>query len=322
MYSAFASYTLACPAGMTGASVTEGASAESIVSQRDADVKALTLAEALAYEFLVCANPVVPPAATFLSDPVTASAYSQPGYVVQTFTVSYSAGAVYSLLSKVEANAQAQLQAQADADHLRDTRQKLIFYNTAQSYTFSCEQLLAGGTQYVPLTYTATVAAGAYSSNTSQAGADYLAHLQAKALVESYLITNCIPIYYSERVSYTATCSGGLVGDPVTVTYAAGAYTSNVSLVVANAAALAAATAAATALIVCTAGYYNASQVASATCLAAYGPGWDGSTASAAVSAGVFHDTTLSLANSKALSTAVNDAVDNLRCTWTGGLLP
>lgn len=58
--------------------------------------------------------------------------------------------------------------------------------------------------------------------------------------------------YYNTEQSYTAECDPGQLGDPVTVTIAAGQYSSTESQAAADAAALAAATAQATGSLVCT----------------------------------------------------------------------
>lgn len=321
MYTSYKTFTISCAEGSTGPSVTEGAAATSVISQRDADVKALGLATRLAYEFLVCNLPPDPAVLIYCSAPVSAHADATAGHVPQTFTVNFDACAVYSLVSQAEADAAALLAAQLEANHERDTQQKLIFYNTDQSFTDSCNNAL--GPDFAPGNISHTVVAGTFTSNTSQSEADFTAFVSAKSIVHSLLSSTCLPLYKSVATSYTATCTGsGMVGSAVTVAYSAGAYISSVSQADANALALAAATAAANSALVCITGFYNTVQSGTASCLAEFGPNWIGSDTHATIPAGAYFDTTLVGANALASAAAVAAAAASLICTWGGGIEP
>lgn len=320
MYSSYKTFTIQCASGTSGPDVTQGASADSAISQVDADQKALGLATRLAYEFLVCQFPPDPDVVVYCSIPVTKTASAESGYQPQTFTVSYDACAIYSLTSQADADAAAALAAQFEVNHDRDIGQKLIFYSTEQSYTSSCVAVV--GPNHDPLTVTITKTAAAYTSNTSQAAADYIAYNAAKALCVATLITTCVPFWYSAQVSYTASCVSPLVGTPVKVSYAVGHVKSYVSQADADAVALAQATAAAAALLTCISGFYNTSQSFTATCLGEYGINWLGSNVTVTIPAGTYNDTTLAAANATALAQATLQASAALICVWGGGIMP
>jgi Family of unknown function (DUF5977) len=317
MYFAYATATIKCAEGTNGPSLTRGASATSVISQRDADTKAKEFAAQLAYQCLLCEFPPEPGRLIFCSAPVTASAVADPGYVPQTFTVSLPSCAVFSYNSQAEADAAAQVAAQVEADHERDTGQKLIFYNTEQTYSNTCNAIL--GPDYGPATVTYTVPAGAVTSNTSQAQADFAAAEIAKNTVLSLLASSCLPLFRNSAQSFTATCTLPLVGAPVTVIISAGAYTSTVSQADADAQALAAATASANAQIVCAAGFYNVAASGHAACFSSIGPGWCGPDTFSTVPAGVYFNTTQALADAAAQNQADQLARNALLCTWCGG---
>lgn len=320
MYTAYATFTINCAEGESGPSVTRGASAESVISQRDADLKALGLAQRLAYEFLVCEFPPDPEVPVYCSAPVSKSAASDPGYVPDTWTVDAAACAIYSLVSQADADAAAAVAVQLAANHQRDINQKLIFYNTPQTFSNTCNAYLGPDRQ--PGTVTITLAAGAVSSPTSQADADLLAFNEAKAEVIALLISTCIPIYRNAAVSYTATCTLPLVGTPVTVSILPATYISNVSQADADAMALAAATTAANSQITCFSGYYNVEQSVTLSCIGVYGANWYGADSTWTVPAGTFSAVSQLDADNAALASANEQAQERLACTWGGGYMP
>lgn len=322
MYTSYKTYTIKCAAGTTGTDVTQGASADSVISQRDADVKALGLAQRLAYEFLVCQFPPDPDVVIYCSLPVSKSAAAQAGYQPQTFTVNFGACAVYSTTSQADADAAAALAAQLEAEHERDVGQKRIYYSVATTFTNSCTAIM--GPLFDPATITFGVNAGDFQSFTSQAHADYLAYNYCVSVVfsQAHNPATCTPFWLSAAVSYTATCVGPLVGTAVKVTYPYGQIKSYISQADADALALAGATAAATALIVCIVGFYNTAQSYTAKCVDFFGDNWIGTDVTVTVPAGAYVDTTLAAANATALAAATIQAASALICRWGGGLEP
>lgn len=320
MYTAYKTYTIKCAAGSSGPDVTQGASAESVITQRDADVKAYGLAQRLAYEFLVCTLDPTPATPIFCSDPVTKTASAQAGYEPHVFSVTLGPCAIYSTVSKADANAAAAIAAQVEANHERDIGQKRIYYNTDQTFSNSCTAVM--GPMFDPAVITATVTAGTWSSYTSQADADFLAYQSVKSIVFSLAHQQCVPFWFSTRQSTTATCTLPLVGQAVTVTNPAGFYKSYISQADANAQSLAAAHTAAAALISCFAGFYNTPQSYTANCVDIFGSNWVGTSVTITIPAGAYSDTTLAAANAQALAAATIAAVSALYCTWGGGLEP
>src|SRR6478736_7843667 len=102
MYSSTRSFTLSCPADESGPSYTARATETSIITQTDADNKALGMAKALAYEFIACAFSD-PSLTIYYSAVAIASANSLPGYQARTFTVTLPAGSIYSTQSQAAA---------------------------------------------------------------------------------------------------------------------------------------------------------------------------------------------------------------------------
>lgn len=317
MYTAYKDFTLSCPFGETGATYTASATASSIITQADADKKALGMAKALAVEYIECSFPPGETPVVFYSVSVTASAAAQAGYQPRIFTVSLEPATVYSTVSQAAADAGALLSAQKQAEQARDAGQIPVFLNLAQTWSGTC----GGG--YLPYSVEITVAAGTHSSTISQSDASQAALASAKAQVAALLSTNCLILYYSTVQSYTATCSGGLVGTPITVVKPEKFATSTVSQADANATALAGATAAANALLSCAAGYYNTEQSASVSCVGVFGPNWVGSNQSATVPAGNYFSTVSQAdANAIALTAATDEATSKLSCSWGGGIEP
>lgn len=315
-YDSFKSYTIKCPVGETGPSVTQSASASSIISQWDADNKAYGLAQRLAFEFLMCTFPPTPEKPVFCSAPVTKTASSEAGYVPQTFSVTFSRCDFYSNISQEAADAGAALAAQIDVNHYRDTHQKPIFYNHEQSFSSSCAEI--AGPNHDASVYTTTIAAGARSSETSQAAADYLAYNEAKANTIAVLASTCVAFYFSAALSYTAECTMPLVGAKVTVTYAAGEYKSYVSQADADATALAMATTVANSSLVCASGFYNVSQTIIVYCEDVYGHGWYGTDSLVTVPAGAYSGASQIIADTDAINAGTAQATAALVCHWGG----
>lgn len=314
MYSSYQTFTAECSTGTSGDTVTRGSSAESVVSQRDADQKALSLARKLAFDALACSRPSSPETTIYYSAEVTREAYNDAGYVNETFSVTLPAGSVYSTVSQQDADEAAARAAEYRAELKRDAEQRRIYYNTELSKSAEC------GLGYVPYTASVTINAGEVSSESSQAEADALALQAANDLLGTLLSANCDPIYYSARTSYTATCTTpGDVGNDVTVSYPVGQFTSLVSQADADSIALAAATAAAEVLLVCVSGYWNEEQSYTATCEGEYGAAWGGSDSTVVVAAGSYFGDTQHHANETALAVATAQAIEGLRCSYLGG---
>ena len=317
MYTSVKTYTVSCAEGTSGTEVSRTAVATSLISQRDADVKATGMAKMLAFEFLSCAFPDDPAVTVYYSLATSASSSAQTGYATEEFTVELAAGAVYSTVSQAAADVAAGLAAQAQANDKRDAEQRPIYYNDEQSRSQSC------GSGYLAYTATATVPAGAMWSLSSKAQANADALAQVMSVLAGDLTANCVPFYLSEVQSYTATCTvPGEVGEDVTVTNAAGHVVSLVSVADANATSLADATASAEGLIVCTAGFYNAEQSYTATCLAEYGFNWSGDDVTVTIPAGEYFAALQATADSDALAAATAQAIAALVCYWGGGEFP
>jgi len=314
MYTSTQTFTLTCTAGETGASYTARATAESIITQWDADNKALGMAKALAVEFIECSFAGTD-VTLYYSVSKTALAYNDVGYQTDTFAVTLPAGSVYSTVSQADADAAAQAAAQYLANEKRDLEQIPIFANTEQSWSGSCPGGLGGG-----YWVTITIPAHTISSNESASDASQDALAEAQAQVAALIAVHCVPTYLSTVQSYTATCTPPLVGTPITVTNAAGTHSSTVSQAAANAASLAAATTAANALLVCGSGYSNTDQSYTAVCQVIYGPNWIGSNSTVVVPAGTFFSLVSQAdANAQALASATSQAIAGLSCSWGGG---
>jgi len=316
MYTSTQDFTLACAAGSSGATVVRSATATSLISQRDAYLKAYGLARALAVEFLECTlDPVTPPT-IYYNVEKTYTANSEAGYVTDSWTATITAGSVYSLVSQSEADTAAQTAATVQATQQRDANQRRLYYNVAKSMHGACTA------EYAPYETTVSISSAVFSSDSSQAAADSKAQSACVSSLSAALTSNCILIYSSTPQTYTAVCGGGTVGDTVTVNYPAAHVVETSSQSVVDSKSLSQATSAATGLLSCVSGSYNVSQVASANCVTEFGSGWTGATQSAVVSAGTFFGSSLSEANSKALSAAFVSAVEMLSCEWGGGGIP
>lgn len=116
------------------------------------------------------------------------------------------------------------------------------YYNTAQTHTLPCDDGRAGSDA------TATIPAGTYGSNVSQAAANALALTAAISRAEILLPTICF--YVNTEQTYTATCPAGLLGSNEVI-IDAGTYQDPQSQAAVDAIALQAATDQAIAGLVC-----------------------------------------------------------------------
>lgn len=315
MYSSTQSFTLQCVSGETGDNYTASATATSVITQDDANAKALGMARTLAYELIQCTFvPGVSPT-IYYSAEATASANNDVGYQTDTFSVTLPAGSLYSTESQEAADAAAQVAAQAQADAKRDREQIPIFQNLAQTWQGSCPGGTGDG-----YSVTITVPANTFTSDVSESDASQAALADAKAQVAALIALNCTETFYSAVQSYTATCVGPEVGTPVTVTNPVGYVTTVVSQAAADAESLALATAAAEALLVCGAGYVNVEQSYTAVCQVVYGPNWEGDNNTVVIPAGEYVSAvSQAAADSAALAAATSQAIAGLSCVWGGG---
>lgn len=191
---------------------------------------------------------------TFTNEAQQATAACPTNMTGQPVTATVPAGSVVSTVSQADANAMAQSQAlQLAGQQLNCTEIPVTYFSSTQSYTANCP---IGGTG-APVTI--TIEAGTYSSIISQADAD--AQALAAATQAALLAISCT--FLNTQQTYTAVCPDGHPGADVTVTIAAGQYSSTVSQADANAKALAAATTQAISQLVCADSptiYYNTEQ--------------------------------------------------------------
>lgn len=154
------------------------------------------------------------------------------GTVGDPITVTIAAGE-YTAETQEEADALALAAACEQAALLR-AETPCYWQNAEQQCTDTCPEGMVGD----PITVVVT--AGEYTSTVSQEAADAIALAAACAEVEA--LREGTPCYWeNEEQQCTETCPEGFSGDPITVTVAAGEYTSYVSQEDANSQALAAA---------------------------------------------------------------------------------
>lgn len=192
-YNERVSYTASCPAEQTGESVTvvkEAGTVTSVLSQADANAKAMAAAQQEANSRLVCSDAP----AQYYNTPQTytancpAASEGTPAAVGSPVTITIPAKAYVSAISQQAANDAALAAAQAQAEGLL----QCTFWNEEQTYTAECPEGTAGAD------VTKTIAAGTFSSTISQddANATALAEAQNQAQealscgTETYLIGN------------------------------------------------------------------------------------------------------------------------------------
>lgn len=281
-YYAHSIFTATCASG-EGIQVTAEGSAESIISQRDADRKAEDFARTLAISRLNCLFPPAPDEIRYYSDATSASDVCPAGSAdpigpfdpAKLLSVNLPAGSVYSTVSVADANAAAQVRAQVELLTLLAQRCETYYLNTAQSATASCQAPLVGSD------YTATTPVDTIASFVSQEVADELAY--AAALVAAQAGLTCVQGYGNVAQTYTAECylydTGTKYGPDVTVTAPANLFY-DLSQAAADATALAFATAQALAAMptTCVYDYKNVARTATIDCediyeLPVYGSG-------------------------------------------------
>ena len=315
VYTAQASHTARCTAG-TGTPAVGEAVSESIISQRDADRKAVLLAQARAENALQCALPPAPAEPVFYNEEQVVSGSCDVGKAdlrppfdpTRVFTVVVAAGAIYSTISVADANNAAAAKAQYELVQQLLGYCRVFYQNTEQSFTYTCPMPQEGGS-------TATVPADTYVSFVSQAAVDAQALEAARA--EAIAATTCVQRYYNTQQTATVECVAPQVGPPGVGIVAANTYL-DYTLEDANAAAYADALAIATAAAAenCSGELYaNAARSYTAYCDVVFGPGYDGAPSTATVPANTyFSDVSQEDANNLALAAAQALAESYLMC--------
>lgn len=316
-FSASECFTMSCADGLDGISVTECATATSIISELDAIKKAQTAARTKAYAALQCSLPPGPSPTFYFNLPLNGTRNCVRCSGPYTVAVSVPAAAFYSLISQaaVDAAAAAELARLESSDNCPNS----LFYNVEQSFTVYCP-ITADGAPF-----TATIAAGAYCSDVSANDANNMAIAAAQAAAQAGVTCT----FYNARQTATANCP--TVGDPskpygpVSEGVAeAKTYSSNISFADANAQALAAAQAAAIAGLVCYT--YQNVEVTSATpnCEDAFGAQYSGPAVAAVIvpAGGYFSDVSQGDADTQALAAADAEYLTHLLCEFNPLLPP
>jgi YD repeat-containing protein len=151
------------------------------------------------------------------------------GAVAGTVTYSVPTGKYSSSTSQIDADQKAQDEVNANGQAYANANAPCTFYNVVKSGNFTRNNCASGGT---PGTVTYTVAAGTYTSITSQAAADALAQNDVNTNGQAYANTNATCTFYNVVKSGNFTrnnCASG--GTPGTVAYtvSAGTYISTTS---------------------------------------------------------------------------------------------
>lgn len=224
-YYAHSIFTATCASG-EGIQVTAEGSAESIISQRDADRKAEDFARTLAISRLNCLFPPAPDEIRYYSDATSASDVCPAGSAdpigpfdpAKLLSVNLPAGSVYSTVSVADANAAAQVRAQVELLTLLAQRCETYYTNEEQSYTAECRFPYSGPD------YTATIAAGVITSFVSLEVANEFA--QAAAVSAAQAGISCSLGVLNTAQTVTVTCAlydtGTKKGPYVSVTTPAG----------------------------------------------------------------------------------------------------
>lgn len=198
-------YTAQCPQGQTGDDVTVTVAAgtvQSALSVADANAKAQQKAQTDAQAILVCDSAVT----TYYNTPQTATVTcpgatgDTPAAIGPSVTVTVQAKAFSSTVSQEAADAAAL----SRAEDLARAQLHCTYYNAPQTQTASCPEGSTGDDQE------ATVAAGEFTSTTSQTDADAKAQQEAQkravALLvctgDTYLVGNTL-----QTVRYQTVCA-------------------------------------------------------------------------------------------------------------------
>lgn len=224
-----------CATGGTGGSVTYTVPANryvSAVSQADANQQAANdvaaNGQAYANSNGTCTFYSVATSGTYTKNNcATGGTPSSVTYTVPANTYS-------STVSQAAANTLAQNDVNANGQTYANTYGSCTFYNVVTSGTYAKNNCATGGTGS-SVTY--TVAAGAYSSTTSQAAANTLAQNDVNANGQNYANSNGYCTWYNVATSGTYTrnnCTCGYYGASIVYTVVAGTYSSTTSQAAAN----------------------------------------------------------------------------------------
>ncbi|MBP4139153.1 DUF5977 domain-containing protein [Flavobacterium geliluteum] len=151
------------------------------------------------------------------------------GAIGSSVNYSVPAGKYSSNVSQVEADAKAQADIAANGLNYANTNGFCTFKNKAQSVVFVKNDCVSGGTGS-GVNY--SVAAGIYSSNTSQADADAKALSEIALNGQAYANSHGLCTFFStvvNRVYYKNDCIQGSIGSSLPYTISAGTFTSNIS---------------------------------------------------------------------------------------------
>jgi hypothetical protein len=320
---AYSIFTATCASG-EGIQVTAEGSAESIISQRDADRKAEDFARTLAISRLNCLFPPAPDEIRYYSEAVSVSGICSAGSADpigafdpnKVFTVTLPAGSVYSTVSVEDANAAAAARAQAELLETLARRCETYYPNEEQSATAECVFPDTGSAN------TATIPAGDITSFISLEVANELAQSAALAAAQAGLA--CTPGVYNQAVTVTRTCAlymGGVKKGPdVSVTVPAGQF-SEPTQFLADAAATAAATAEADALLAlsCVYDYANVARLAVINCEDVYELQAEGSSSAIVPANLYFSNVDQTTVDNIACDAAWAEALANLSCYCPAG---
>ncbi|HEX9513367.1 MAG TPA: DUF5977 domain-containing protein [Puia sp.] len=224
-----------CAAGGTPSTVTYTVAAgaySSTLSQSDADAKAQTDATNNGQNY-ANANGTCTYYNTVHSQPFTRNNCATGG-TPSSVTYTVAAGAYSSLVSQPDAEAKAQTDVINNGQNYANANGTCTFYNAAQSQPYTRNNCSTGG---VGSSVTYSVAAGTYSSLTSQAAADQQALSNITTNGQNYANANGTCTYYNtvQSGSYTRNnCSCLYTGSAVTYTVAANTYSSVISQTAAN----------------------------------------------------------------------------------------
>lgn len=322
-YYAYSIFTATCASG-EGIQVTAEGSAESIISQRDADRKAEDFARTLAISRLNCLFPPAPDEIRYYSEAVSVSDICPSGSADpigafdpnKVFTITLPAGSVYSTVSVADANAAATIRAQADLLETLARRCETYYANEEQSATAECLFPETGSSN------TATIPAGDITSFISLEVANELAQSAALAAAQAGL--SCTPGVFNQAVTVTGTCAtymGGVKKGPdVSVTVPAGQF-SEPDQDLANAAATAFALSEVNDLLAlsCVYDYANVARQAIIDCEQVYEPQADGSSSATVPANSYFSNVDQATVDNIACDAAWAEALANLSCYCPAG---
>ncbi len=141
----------------------------------------------------------------------------------------FNDGVIYSSISQADADNQAQALFNSQGQAYANSNGTCTYYNAAKSGQFTKNNCAAGGTGS---TVTYTVAAGTYSSTTSQAAADALAQSAVNNNGQAYANSNGVCVFYNVMINpkfYKTDCPAGTTNPYVYYYVYAGTYQSTIS---------------------------------------------------------------------------------------------